>query len=663
MLIKSITLTNFFRIYGEEKINCSTDPKNNVTVIKGDNGTGKTTMLSAFHWAFYGEVIEPLTVNEMLNKRKRNEMNIGDKAEASVKVEVLDKDIEYVFIRKQVFEKSSDGNINRVGEPVVEIWDLSSDYKIQNPEFFDSIIPRKLSGFFFFDGERIHRLAKIDGKTEIRQAILDLLGLTNINNIKDYLAPIKQEFNKEMGKASANAETANDSKKLETILNTIEENKGKIQQIKDAIEKHKKTKEDCENFLKTHNVENIRKQQEERERLEKRSSQITNELKTDEENILESVATNLKYYLIADVFPNIREFLEDKRKKKQLPSDIKETFINDLLASKTCICGRPLIENTPEYNNLLKLKETAGREELDNCYSRLVSFVNYSAYQKIKDTLFTEIYQYKLKVKTGEEEKDSIKKKLDKINKDLLSNDDDLISEKEDLLDKTNELIRELDFKKRSGEEANESLKKQANDIDAKIKKADDKSKSANIYKQAYNMTSDLEKLTTKVQEFFVDITQKDMDERLKEVFSILARKKDREPVLSKDFALQIVQKDTKTPTILSKGEGQISSLSFIGAIVSYSKDKYTMGLMSDFSGGDYPIVMDSPFGDLDGTHKENVAKGIPTLASQVIVILSEDKWQGEVENAMRDKVGAIYEMQDGYSNVPDSEFTEVRRI
>ena len=74
MIIKSITLKDFFRVYGEIKILCSTDSEKNVTVIKGDNGTGKTTMLSAFHWAFYGNVIEPLTTDEMLNKRKRNEM-------------------------------------------------------------------------------------------------------------------------------------------------------------------------------------------------------------------------------------------------------------------------------------------------------------------------------------------------------------------------------------------------------------------------------------------------------------------------------------------------------------------------------------------------------------------------------------------------------------
>ena len=47
MLIKKITLRNF-RQYMNTEISFSTDPEKNVTLIKGDNGTGKTTLAQAF---------------------------------------------------------------------------------------------------------------------------------------------------------------------------------------------------------------------------------------------------------------------------------------------------------------------------------------------------------------------------------------------------------------------------------------------------------------------------------------------------------------------------------------------------------------------------------------------------------------------------------------
>ena len=237
MIIKSITLKDFFRVYGEIKILCSTDSEKNVTVIKGDNGTGKTTMLSAFHWAFYGNVIEPLTTDEMLNKRKRSEMQENETSTASVRVELTDKGIDYIFLREQEFRKNGDGSISKIGEPKVLITNLSSTppSTINNKNFFENIIPKKLSGFFFFDGERIDRLAKIDGKNEIKQAILDLLGLTNINNIKNYLNPIKMEFNKELGKLSANTETADLTNKLSNVLENIEYNKEQLDKIETRI--------------------------------------------------------------------------------------------------------------------------------------------------------------------------------------------------------------------------------------------------------------------------------------------------------------------------------------------------------------------------------------------------------------------------------------------
>lgn len=663
MIIKNLVIKNFFRVYGEVKIECANTPTSNVTVIKGDNGTGKTTMLSAFHWAFYGEVIDPLVVGEMLNKRARAELKEGDSVESSVQVEISDKGVNYIFLRKLIFKKVN-GEVISDGQPEVLITNLSTNPPSPvSKDFFNNIIPKKLSGFFFFDGERIDRLAKIDGKSEIKQAILDLLGLTNIDNISSYLAPIKQDFNRELSKLSQSAETSNLTKELEEVLNKIQTNNSALERIAEEIKKNKKIKEECEQFLKNHNAEQVRTKEEAREKLYKETEQIDAKIEDEKAKILKHISRNFRFNLISSSFESISAFLEDKRQKKLLPSDIKETFINDLLESHSCICGRPLVEGTPEYNNLLKLKETAGKQELDESYSRLASFVKSSFCNEAKESFYSPIYQYKQLCHNADLRKEEIKKDLSDIKKFLSNIDDALITAKENLRDNAEDKITEYKAKELQGKSANEQLKKREQELNTKISQAQDKDKGANTYRKSYDLAYELEKLNTRIHEFFVDITQEDMDNNLKQVFGLLARKQDREPSLSKNFELQIINKDTKQPQILSTGERQITSLAFIGAMVSYAKDKFNMGLMSDFSGGDYPIVMDSPFGNLDPTHKENVAKGIPALASQVIVIVSDAQWNGIVAESMKDKVGAVYEMTDGYTTVADSEFTEFRRV
>lgn len=663
MIIKNIILKNFFRVYGEVKIECSSDNERNVTVIKGDNGTGKTTMLSAFHWAFYGEVIEPLAIEEMLNKRARNELEEGQSIDSYVKVEITDKGTDYVFLRRQMFKKQS-GFVIASEPPEVIVTNLSSNPpSIVSKDFFNNIIPKKLSGFFFFDGERIDRLAKIDGKNEIKQAILDLLGLTNINNIKEYLSPIKSDFNREFSKLSSNSETSALTNELDKILKQMESNDQAILQIEERISANKKVKDECEQYLKNHNVDYVRQKEEEREILVKERKSIKVQIESKQAEIYEHISKNFKYNLISNAFPSISEFLEDKRQKKLLPSDIKETFIQDLLDSHSCICGRPLLEGTAEYNMLLKLKETAGKQELDDCYSRIVSFVNSSNCKEMKESFYTKIYQFKQFLNAAELRKDEIKKKLEKINKELINIDDEMIAARENTRDTAEKAIQDLRVKKEQGKAVNEELKKREQEIRIKISKAEDKNKGADSYRKASNLVYEIEKLNNRIHEFFIDITQEDMDEHLKSVFSLLTRKQDREPALSKNFELQIVNKESKIPQGLSTGERQITSLAFIGAIVAYSKEKYNMDLMSDFSGGDYPIVMDSPFGSLDQTHKENVARGIPALASQVICIVSESQWSGVVSQNMEQRVGTMYEMTDGYTTAADSEYTEFRRV
>ena len=56
MLLQSIELQNF-RQFINEKIDFSTDPERNVTLIIGENGTGKTTFAQAFFWCLYGYTI------------------------------------------------------------------------------------------------------------------------------------------------------------------------------------------------------------------------------------------------------------------------------------------------------------------------------------------------------------------------------------------------------------------------------------------------------------------------------------------------------------------------------------------------------------------------------------------------------------------------------
>ena len=53
MLLEKLKLVNFRQFYNETEIEFSTDPQKNITLIHGENGVGKTTILNSILWCLY----------------------------------------------------------------------------------------------------------------------------------------------------------------------------------------------------------------------------------------------------------------------------------------------------------------------------------------------------------------------------------------------------------------------------------------------------------------------------------------------------------------------------------------------------------------------------------------------------------------------------------
>ena len=70
MKIESITLHNFRQYIGTQTIEFSTDENKRVTVLVGDNTSGKTTLIRAFEWCLYRKngFDNPILLNDEVAK-------------------------------------------------------------------------------------------------------------------------------------------------------------------------------------------------------------------------------------------------------------------------------------------------------------------------------------------------------------------------------------------------------------------------------------------------------------------------------------------------------------------------------------------------------------------------------------------------------------------
>lgn len=650
MKINKLVLNNFFRYYGRQEIIFSTDNQKNVTILRGENGAGKTTLLNAFYWVMYGDVLKPLQVSNMLNYRAAEELKSMQVVNCLVELEFEDRGILYTISRGQRFNK--EGN-KLIGEKNIKPYISYKDNRtgnyieIQEKDFMDSIIPKRLRHFFFFDGERINRLAQVDGKEEVKKAILDILGLTTIDNSQKDLQTIRNEYLRELAKNSSKDEKKY-GEELESKECELEVFEGILKERNEEAVKYKDELERITKYLEQSNSEIVRKSQKELKTIEKDIKTSEKDLEGVKSEIRNHISKNLKVSIISEYFRDIAGYLEDKREKGELPSDIKIQFIDDILARGRCICGCDLQKGTSEYETVEKLKSVAGRSELDDAYSKITSYIKYVNSQENFFDKFKELNKREVEIY---DRIDELKNRKEEISRELRNSDDEKISYNEKQRIKLTQELNQIHKKIGSTENEIKLVKKDIEKIREKIKLCSVNNSISKRTKDKIDVVEKLIDLNNEIKTSFVETTREELDYKIKEVFSKITRKDYRIPVLTKDFELKIVNtlkgENQNNSQVLSTGEGQITSLSFIGSLVEYAREKTKQEFLSDFSGGDYPIVMDSPFGNLDEIHTSNVAENIGKLASQVIIVVSDKQWNKDVENNIKHQVGKMYKMYD----------------
>ena len=100
-------------------------------------------------------------------------------------------------------------------------------------------------------------------------------------------------------------------------------------------------------------------------------------------------------------------------------------------------------------------------------------------------------------------------------------------------------------------------------------------------------------------------------------------------------------------PVAASQGESQILSLCFIGGVIALAREyQAKQERLPGPDSSHFPLVMDSPFGSLGPNYRRQVADHITRLADQVIIMVTNTQWRGEVEQSFRGRVGKSYVLQ-----------------
>lgn len=664
MKLISIKLFNFRCFYQQTpEIVLARSDDRNITVMHGNNGTGKTSLLNGFTWVLYEKFTAAFGDPEQLvNRQAIAESQPNQAVECWAEV-LFEHDSKRYRVKRQC--RAYKRNINE--ERIIDyskselLLLVSGDdgrwtpHKQMPEAVINGILPKSLHQYFFFDGERIEQIVRSDNRNEIAEATKKLLGVQVLDNAIKHLKEAKKSLEEEL-KSVGDAQTKTLISQKQQIDRDITALEARLEEINREVEHQTQLRRDCSQRLaELGGVEEIQKR---REALEAQERDNRDNLRQVKNELKQAISTQGYSVFLPNAIADFRELVGGLHERGELPADIKQTFVLDLLERQRCICGAELHEGSPNYEQVKTWLDKAGLADVETATLKLEGFVDEVEKQATDfwqgiDTKQANINHLKSSISRLELE-------LEAIRDQLRHSPIEDIRQMQTRIDQVDRKVEDLNLEKGAKQQKITDYRLQIENLSKQIKNSKQNEGKQKLAQKRINAAQEAIDLLIDLKANRNELFRKQLEARIAQIFSQISFKA-LTPRLSEKYELSLVEtvagQDVQSGA--STGENQILSLSFIGSIIDCVREWSKTGLVMGPDSSTFPIVMDSPFGSLDEIYRRQVARLIPRLANQLVVMVTKTQWRVEVAEEMTSRIGKEYVFVFN-SNKPDPQTDEI---
>jgi len=644
MKLVHLQLCNFRQFYSKTLQIKFASGARNTTVIYGNNGAGKTTILNAFTWVLYEKFTAAFASPELLvNQRAITEANLEQGVECWVELQFEHDRKLYQIKRKCYANKVSDTQV-KYSDTKLFMLVAGDDGRWYPPleapaDIIARILPASLHQYFFFDGERIDSFFRHNQNHNIAEDTKELLGVKILDRAIEHLKKAKrtlQEELQELGDARTK-ELLNKQIKLEQkqdkLLTSHQENIAKVKQLEQ--QKSNLSRQ----LLDVSGADKIQKL---KTRLVQQQKNIKKDLVENKIKLKKLLSRSSHTVFLENLSDRFLDLLESLRDRNQLSSGIKQEFIQQLLNQESCLCGTSLIPETAAFNNVKSWLKKVELKNIEESAIRLETQV--IKIETEADDFWQQLDRNSADINHQYLELNRLETEVNQANQQLKiypnRNIQQLQQQIEQIELQIKQLILEQGINQQQQQEAQDQLHKLAKQITQhQLTENRQKIASQRIVVTQESITR-LNEVRTRLEQQF----RLALEKKVQEIFSFISFTP-YIPQLSNNYELTLIQKiaDTQIPVAASTGENQILSLSFIGGIIDRVRQWSQRNTLVGYDSSTFPIVMDSPFGSLDQIYRRQVAKAIPELANQLIIFATKTQWRGEVQTETESRIGQEY--------------------
>ena len=626
MKIKSITLENFGPYYGIQHVDLSTDAVAPVVLIYGENMRGKTSLLRAIRWALYGKVLshegEELDSVGFANYDARDE---SPSITVSVEI-VFDEDSSDVTLKRS-FVLTGNDEENRVASqeqvslkpangPAMPTKDI--------PEAVAKILHSEVSDFFLFDGETLSdfetKLRSKESKSIlVRSSIERILGFQSLQLLKKDLgyfqSIVAADLRRLAKQGQKNKDVLDKLNQLDEALKAKEADKLRLSEVLVSVKISI-----AESEKKLAAVEEIRDSLIARNMHETQLRASRDKIKYIREQVADLLSLNWWVPLspwVETKMVELDEKLEFINSKNRRRIEL-ELVISQLKAQvKADKCERC----SQEMSQTRRAEIQTELQELESEFSGLTS----------GDTDLYEIQQDRKSLKAlspavnarlrladldkdlGAESlnADQIQIKINALSEVIQGNPISITAEDKTLQENRLNAVQI----ERTIEEYEHQLDLWKNEQRSLLKSLQDNSSLNDPLRTHGRVLDYFDSLLDGSLDQFRELMRQSVESEATDIFRQLSTEPEYDGVkITSKFLIELVDQQGRIMERPSAVAQQILAMSFIGALVRCAVRRG-------------PVIMDTPFGRLDLGHRKSILGWVPTLGTQVILLVQSGEF------------------------------------
>ena len=610
MKINYLKVHNIGPYVGEHIFNLDTNSANNIILIGGKNGAGKTTFLKSIKYGLFGCFALGLKT-ETDNYFKEIKALINNKAKGNYFIEVSFDYIENFERKKYLLKRSWTKRDSNISEELAIISDGYLLDTFETKEISDklrALTSPHLINSFIFDGEKISSI--IEGGQISLYLQETFNSIFNVDLIKQTMTDLQNYLSKKADESNVKSQIENVS-----LISKINSTKSQIKLLESELSDLKSSLANLKSIRKANN-DNFYKlgglTKAEQEKYNKQIESYNSRKEEMNKKVRLFIETDLPLYmnkgLLLDAY--MQNQLERQLKYPAYISDI-ETFLGIDLSS--------VKEQLKEKIVDCKIIQGMDENEAEFCHRRhdeaLISYSNIKDY--VDDKLNkTDEYRLMKKLVSDNENIEAINTILEE-NKKIDISISEIERAQEEMISKKSSLNSELEMFYAMYEKTNDELKK------------------SSLYDSSFVLGKSTLDICIKLAAVITKNKLKSVSDKALGIFNDTIRKNDfiTKLEITSDFNLVLYngQGTLIDPKTLSAGEMQIMVSSLIWA-------------MFRVSGRREMFIFDTPLARLDEENRYNfISKIISTITSQDVILSTDSEFVGKNLEIIEDRIHKKY--------------------